>query len=178
MPNPPMTPSTSSSTLRARLLSCSSRALLRSIFSTGLLGVATTTIVVLLLPTTTDAAASAATTTSSEKHWPFHLFLVDLFLSSAFLTAGFYHVKTDDMSPKRLAWLLSAFSSFITASLSLSALYQLFEQAWVIENVLFADDRLSRFTATFFIAFLMLDLGFGMRYVRRGEGRKDGMEGG
>lgn len=68
------------------------------------------------------------------------------------------------MSPKRLAWLLSAFSSFITASLSLSALYQLFEQAWVIENVLFADDRLSRFTATFFIAFLMLDLGFGMRY--------------
>jgi hypothetical protein len=67
------------------------------------------------------------------------------------------------MTPKRLAWLLSAFSSFITASLSMSALYQLFAQSWVIENVLFADDRLSRFTATFFIAFLILDLALGMR---------------
>jgi len=117
---------------------------------------------ILLLPTT-----AATVVSSSEKHWPFHLFLVDLLLSSAFLTAGFYHVKTDDMSPKRLAWLLSAFSSFITASLSLSALYQLFAEGWVIENVLFADDRLSRFTATFFIAFLVLDLGFGLRYVRK-----------
>jgi len=28
---------------------------------------------------------------------------------------------------------------------------------------LLTDDRLSRFTATFFIAFLVLDLGFGLR---------------
>lgn len=117
----------------------------------------------LLLPTTTTAAATASLSDQQQQHWPLHLFLVDLLLSSAFLTAGFYHVKTDDMSPKRLAWLLSAFSSFITASLSLSALYQLFAQGWVIENVLFADDRLSRFTVTFFIAFLVLDLGFGLR---------------
>ena len=130
----------------------------------------------LFLPTTTTAAATAATAISSEKQWPLHLFLVDLLLSSAFLTAGFYHVKTDEMSPKRLAWLLSAFSSFITASLSLSALYQLFAQGWVIENVLLVDDRLSRFTVTFFIAFLVLDLGFGLRYARREGGREGGRD--
>ncbi|TFJ82174.1 hypothetical protein NSK_006503 [Nannochloropsis salina CCMP1776] len=116
------------------------------------------------MPGVFATAVIGSMTPSSSDRWPPQLFVADLLLSSAFLTAGFFWVKTPDMTPKRLAWLLSAFSSFITASLSMSALYQLFAQSWVIENVLFADDRLSRFTATFFIAFLILDLALGMRY--------------
>ena len=66
-----------------------------------------------------------------------------------------------------MAWVLSSFTSFTMATLSLSALHQLFCHDWDIGSVFYTDDRLSRFTVTFFLAFLVLDLGLGLRYYPR-----------
>lgn len=97
------------------------------------------------------------TATDADGSWPLSVFIFDLCASLLVLTMGFYAAKSPSMPPKRLSWVLSALTSMTTATLSMFHVHKLYKHDWD-GAIMFTDDRLSRFTVTFFVAYLLLDL--------------------
>lgn len=121
----------------------------------------------LLLPVTSDDA----TTTGKRGLGLGQNVGVDLLVSLAALSAGFFLVRDPGMSRKRQAWILSALTSLPAATLSLPHVLRLLRHGFAeAERFVFKDDRLARFLCCFFAAFLLLDLGLGCTYVRAEEG--------
>ena len=92
---------------------------------------------------------------------------LDLLVSLAALSAGFFLVRDPSMSRKRQAWILSALTSLPAATLSLPHVLRLLRHGFAhAESLVFTDDRLARFLCCFFAAFLLLDLGLGSKRSR------------
>lgn len=107
---------------------------------------------------TAQLSAFLETATDSEGEWPMEVFVFDLLCSILTLTFGYFWLKTPSMPKKRLSWVLSALTSMTCATLSMYHVHKLYRHDWDCGAIFFTDDRLSRFTVTFFVAFLLLDL--------------------